>query len=468
MKIKILAPIFALVISLLLLNACGSSSSTPASTESTPTITSLSDLPKATSPMESASANISKSLSIGKAGTATTGLNIISTKASSFSSASSIGACNTFNNVKQGIKSAAQADMIMCFVGAINDAAKFAGMTDADGNAIDIYDSQYHTFNMNITGDDGAPDKVKLKITKNAAGAITNFEMFMCKTGSQSEYTSQVIDGSGLTMHAIGRFSDGFGSGWHKVDVIGTLNADRVFTSKTITVQNNGTFNGNQNWAEGILTQTPGAFEYRGYHAGYFQEGAPVPNQEYQYGLGQMLNDTSTDMRNFAMGDGAVQYHQQGYCPQCEGQAFSQGGTNAWLGDTGAPLWTNDYYDTAFAYTYSTPAVQTTMIDIAFTTDQTWSDCGNASVDGTLPATPYSDLSTTCAQYSSMSSADGNWIDCYTQIGMCNYDNICGNIEDADQQAACKLCFPDIAKDANTVACLTAAGLTGQASMCSQ
>jgi len=123
------------------------------------------------------------------------------------------------------------------------DERRFTGSSDASGQAINVYDGEWHIFNLNITNDQGAPDKVKMKIVKNSAGSITSFTMFMCKqngTMTQTEYTDQTIDGQSFAMHGIGHFADSQWQGSHQVDVTGTLNSSGVFTQKTISSRNVG------------------------------------------------------------------------------------------------------------------------------------------------------------------------------------------------------------------------------------
>jgi len=420
---------------------CGSGSSTG----DTPQVTDLSQLPKATSPMASASANLSRNITKGNG--ATTGLNIRTTDLTSFSYLSSMGACNTFNMLKQGVNSASQADMILCFVSSLNNNFS-SGVTDADGNpvTVDIYDGNYHIFNMNIVGDTGAPDRVKMKIVKTG-NSITEFKMWMCKkTGAdvlyQNEYTDQAMSGSSITMNALGLYSEGGNSGRHYVHVTGSLDANRVYTTKTITTKNWNTQSVDPtSWSETILTQTPGAFSFSGYNKGSWSSGEETGTYEdTSVGLGQMIGDTGA-LTALAMGDGAVKYTQGGTSGAGE---YSQSGTNPWNGDTTYPELPadNDYYATADADTYTVPEVQATVSAdtwIAFSADQTW-DCTDDVGVGiyNMPESNYTTLATECSEY----SFDHNWINCYTVIGSCNGDNACYG-KTGDDLTACRACFTD-------------------------
>lgn len=400
--------------------ACGSSSSSSSDTgEDAPTISDISQLPKATSPMASSSASISKDES--KA--ATTGLNLLSATTASFSQTDSMAACNAANVLKDSITSASQADMILCFVQNMN--AQFGSLTDPiTGGAIDIYDGSWHIFNMNIVGGAGqTPDKVKMRIVKDAAGSITSFTMFMCQTSGntsvQNEYTSQTISGASFTMAAKGNFADVMWTGSHEVSVTGTLNASRVFTQKAITVRNTGGGTGdvtNTNWQESTLTQTPGSFLVSGYQSGTYSDQTNTGTyQEATYGTGEILGDTSATITNLAMGDGAVNVDARYTYSNAQGSGeYDPAATvYAWLGDTLAavdPASGSSFYTAASAGTIPTPA---SSVSISFTADQTW-DCSDdvvAAVD--LPQVNESDMQAACSQY----SQDHNLINCYEAIG---------------------------------------------------
>lgn len=449
---------FVAIVSLV---AAGCGSSGTSTSSDTPTISDVSQLPKATSPMASATANLAKSAGTTfKANAATTGISVRGGDEDDFDYASSVGSCNTFNVVKQGISAASQADMILCYISQMN--SNFAGMTDSDGNVINIYDGEYHIFNLNMVGDAGAPNRIKMKIVKTGS-SITDFKMWMCKlSGStlyQNEYTDQAISGSTVNMTALGLFSEGENEGRHYVGVSGTLNASRVYTTKTITTKNYGGSVGSDpsQWSEAILTQTPSLFNFSGYNKGSHQGGT---HEDTAIGLGQMIGDTG-GLATLAMGDGAVKYAQSG--TSSEG-TFTQNGVNAWNGDTTAPeaAADNDYYTTAYASTYSTPAVQTSAPTITFSTAQTW-DCTDDVSAGiyTLPASNAATIATACAEY----TFGHDYINCYTDIGACNGDNFCGE-RTGDDLTACRLCFTDgEARRAGTATedCLTTfcAGDTG-------
>lgn len=403
--------------------------------EEAPTISTIDQLPNATGPMATASASVSRGLKA-----ATTGLNIVGTAEGDFTSANSMGACQTFNNVREGILSAAQADQILCYVKQMQDAF-------GTGTGVDVYDGAWHIFNLNIvdctTDADcvefegegatcnangkcevngtvvGSPSRVKMQIARDATtGSITSFEMFMCGGAlTQQEYTKQTISGSTVTMSAVGNFTSSDGSGWHSVDVTGTLNASGAYTTKTITLANNGSFGGegNTNWQEGTLTQGPGTFILSGYQSGsWSSQGSTGTYTDIAYGTGQMLGDTTGDIRNMAMGDGAVKYSTT-VTDSAYPTPWTSSGVDPWLGDGGLPDPAgsgNAYYGTANDETLR--SAEESIISIGFAAAETWGcddDVGVGIVD--LPSASQSEMQTACAQFGSMSH---DWINCYAQI----------------------------------------------------
>lgn len=465
-----------LLCGLLCLGGCGGSSgggTSDGSGSNVPEITTIEQLPTATSPM-AASASASVSKDFGKA--ATTGLNLFSTSSSFFDSNKSLGACEMFNQIKEGISSAAQADMILCFVKQMDAAAKFRGLVDANGSSIDIYDGHYHIFNLNDGGtsqDEGAPNRVKMKISKDSNGNISQFEMFMCRLViggggalEQNEYTSQTINGTDYAMRAIGSFQDRNGSGSHSVDVAGVLDTSGKFTNKVITIKNTGNWGGSNNWGEGTLTQTPAAFSFSGYHKGGYvdqQSGLSGTYEDRAYSLGQMLGDSSTSLRSLAMGEGAVLVGKNGSSPH--GDIYLMVGSEAWNGDSGVPMLTNDYIANVLSGTLSTAQAS---LSLSFAATEQW-DCSDDVGTGivALPQIDFDSIENSCSDY----NFSHEWIDCYNNIGSCSVVNVCQNW-DGSGETACRACFPDGLKDSNTNACLVqlcsgnADCVTGMNSMC--
>lgn len=393
------------ILAIAMIASCGGSGS---SSSSDATFESISDLPSATSAMASGSTPSIASKSVAKA--ATTGLALGSVSEADFSANSSMGACEMVNIVKESIGSAAQADMILCYVATMNDS--FDGLTDANGDEIDVYDGEYHVFNLNISDDDYAPSRIKMKIAKNAAGSITSFEMFMCANSGdtlvQNEYTSQTISGSDFSMRAVGNHSDAEGTGSHSVDVSGTLNSGGEFLERAITISNSGTWGGSENSSYGVFTQTPAAFDFSGFRYGTYID----PQQQtgtYQdaiYGNGELLGDNSSNIQLLAMGDGAVQYASEGGSGE---DIWAHAGTDSWDGDTTLAVDSNDYTESASAG--SLPSVST--VSIAFADSETWDCTDDVSVGIVdLPEANQETLNATCSAY----VFDHEWIQCWDVI----------------------------------------------------
>jgi hypothetical protein len=330
--------------------------------------------------------------------------------------------CETFNVARDAIVSAAQADTILCYVQ--NMSSLISDITDNDGHPIDVYDGEWHIFNLNITGaGDGSPDKVKMQIIREGEN-ITSFKMFMCvRDGEgliQNEYTEQLLDGDGLSMTAKGRYRDEW-AGTHEVNVTGEFDDDGAYTQKTIETKNSGSEIGNEentNWQEVTFTQTPGEFTVSGYQRGnHTDQGGSGTYQQAAYGVGQMLGDASPVIANLAMGNGAVNVDS---AYTWDNDEHGQGGEDfpsevfAWLGDTLAsvdPASDSSYYDDASEGTVPTPA---DSVSFAFTTAQTWDCSDDVAVAVDLPAVSEETMNAACSQYGAMKHS---WINCYEIMG---------------------------------------------------
>lgn len=406
------------------LAACGSSGSSD-STDS-PSLTTIDSLPKATGAMSSSSDSsyrILRDFLIRPAyAAAATGMNLNDTTSDSFSSSSSLAGCNSFNMVKEAINSAAQADQILCYVDQISEQFSDQG--------IDVYDGEWHVFDMDITGQEGSPDRIKMQVVKNAAGSITSFEMFMCADASgtsiQNEYTKQTISGTSLEMVAKGTHTnaDGSGSGSHYVVVDGVLDSSGRYSSKTITTQYTGTYNESPNWSEATVIQTPGRFTLTAYQSGQWSQGEQSGSYSDQTAArGEILDantsfsSTGYDIRLLAVGDGASKFINSGSSDQWGSYRYPESGSavEAWLGDDDAtldPATDSDFYSEADALTL--PEVEG-VFSISFTEGTEDWDCvtlpdGVTAEDlGTIDGAA---MDAACTKY----GLNHNWIDCYTQI----------------------------------------------------
>jgi hypothetical protein len=388
------------------------------------TVSTIEALPKATDRVEvTSSTNISKSLL--KA--ASTGLPLGTTTSSSFDSSSSIASCEMFNMTKSAVQSAAQGDLILCYIQGLFKAAVAAGITDTNGSAIDIYDGNTHTFTLDLTGvstgedddDGGGPDHVK-----NSGGAITDFKMWACESSSQNEYISQTIADSTFTMKSISkhRGSDGKNTinETAQIDVSGTLNSSGKFTgTKNITL----TIDAGSSWW-GIMTfgQQASSATMTAYQSGTFsdpQSSATITSTNSIYGTVQLLDGNATDADPYkiallALGDGAVKGEWTGTRGS---EIWNDTFVQSWNGDTATSVSSNDYTEAATAATLTTKTEPT----VAFSGDEAYDCSGTAeatisfatlSASGSLSKASV-DLAGQCGHL----QLSHSWLDCWTNVG---------------------------------------------------
>ncbi len=437
----------AIILCLFFLAACGGSSADGGL--SGPTISTIDALPRATSPMvTSASASVARS--VEKA--AATGMNLWTTDESFFDTNSSMSSCEALNTARESFGSAMQADMILCYVQQMSSA--FTDLTDAAGDPVNVYDGAWHVMNLNIaecttdadcSGDeypegatcntttarcevDGVdvghtPNRIKMKIVKNAAGSITDFTMYMCKYDdgvlTQNEYTNQTISGASFAMRALGFHSEGNGGvGAHLVDVDGTLNSSGAFVSREIVNRGMWSQDDHLSWQNGTLTQVEaGLYTYEGYNYGSYTD----PNAQtgiYSNSLfaaAQILGDTSSDVSALALGDGAVLFEYSG---TYDGQSWGpESGEEAWTGDNGEPVdpaSSSDYYATAADGTIPVVVTDATFDTfIVFGANETWDCTDDVSVGIVdMPQFQEATINAACSEY--VQSHD--WINCWETI----------------------------------------------------
>lgn len=253
-----------------------SSGDTLSSSGSTSGVTSIDQLPRATSPVSSTSASVSslRSNSIMRMNdvSGTNSMNLATLSSATFNSDSSIAACVMSNKVREAIRHAAKGDKIQCYVAQV--------VKDNPNISIDPYDGIDHVFAL--SSDAGGPGKARLKINRDSSGNITRFEMAACggggNTGSdtQSEYLLQTIQNNAFNMvskekHEGGGNQNDDSSGEEAVTVTGTLNGGAFVDDKTIDVSaqwqsdSRGTFQ-----TKARLLQTSDTISYSGFETGDF------------------------------------------------------------------------------------------------------------------------------------------------------------------------------------------------------
>ena len=363
------------------LSACGGSSSSSTSDDaaddtSTAQFATIDDLPQASDPVVSSAS----SLVSGDSLYATTGLVLSEMGPGSFDSDSSLAMCEIGNTIKSLFNEAVMGDLILCFVQNI--------FNNSTGD-INIYDGQEHIFAPEFAA--GEAFTVKLRITKDSVtDSVTDFQMWACEGGVQTEYISQTISGSDFTMTSLYTYNDEFGTGGFSLAVDGDLNSEGNFTSKTIASSYSS------EWAEGGSGYGSKTVEQRFdqvavsmFDAGEWSftsaegtQGGIYSNRAY--GVAELLFTDS--LATLAIGDGAASGVSAGTFTGDfgGGQVFSEAYEDDFLesfnGDTTAvDADGNNFTDIAAAGTIPATSSEPT---IAFSGDQAWDcdDTGNAAV----------------------------------------------------------------------------------------
>ncbi|MBI4237814.1 MAG: hypothetical protein HY696_05275 [Deltaproteobacteria bacterium] len=309
-----------------LLAACGSSvtgtvSTGGASTTSDSGVTTIDQLPLATSPVQESSTSNSLAKSLSKA---TTGINLGTMGSDTFDTNSSLAACEMSARFRHALNSAAQGDRVLCYIQQTFEANQELG--------IDLYNGQPHIFDLDMVnepeGRGGGPSKVQIQITRGADGSITDFAMHACRETTQNEYIHQTVTDGAFAMATKHNYSDESGEGSESVTVNGTLESGHFVGSKTIA----GTFRWESSafsgHGSGTVTQTPSTIDYSGYESGdYVQESESGSFSHRIFSAAQLIdgNDVAASGYNLgllALGDGAAHAIISGNLP-------AQGGASA-------------------------------------------------------------------------------------------------------------------------------------------
>ncbi len=157
-----------------------------------------------------------------------------------------------------------------------------------------------------MSGAEGsAPDHVKFKVVKNDAGAITQFELFGCTSGSQTYYLSQTISDSSFSMTNKGSSDTGDSSSvTYSASVTGTLNSSGNFTgSKTIDLAYVNDFGGGEgNFCDMTFTQTDVDLTYDG----YCRNTGDSTAAEEMFAVVDLVDNDSAVLADWGIGAGAV------------------------------------------------------------------------------------------------------------------------------------------------------------------
>ena len=229
---------FTFALSLALMQCGGSSSGTSTTTDgttvsATPQYDTIDDLPSANGEVETSSTS---SLVTGDSlYLASTGLPLGSTDETAFDNTSSQASCEVFNMFKESVKLAGEGDTILCYIQLIFSTIEAGTNTTLQDSLGDIYYRNTHVIGLEFPESDddegGGPDKVAIKVVKDANGIITNFTMQSCEDGTQHDYLLQTIDPTTgeFSMEMKSVFSGSHGNftstGSNSVDVSGFVNA---------------------------------------------------------------------------------------------------------------------------------------------------------------------------------------------------------------------------------------------------
>ncbi len=386
--------------------------------DSSSSLSSIENLPRATAPVVDSSSGLAAALGFKNA---STGIVLGDLGESTFDETSSVAACEVTNKFREAISSAAQGDEILCFVQNVVEVNP-----DLD---FDIYDGTYHVIGLSIINDDeggdGGPSKVKMKIHKDADGNIDDFEMFACDSSNeQKEYIHQTIgNGGSFSMTSKGFHQDDDGSGSHHVTVTGTLEDGR-FTSKTIEIEHVWSGDEGDNFGASTVMQEPDAITYNGYDAGsYSNNGNSGTYSNRGYARAQLIDgnegNSEEDPYNIgllAVGDGAARAIMSGESTSGEWMGtWGDDVVQGWDGDTKVE-------DAAVAADYITVVQSVTPVEagteapvIAFDTSET--DTGDCDEEPVATVTvDVQVMQTACSSY----RLGHDWINCWEVTGQNN------------------------------------------------
>lgn len=382
------------------ITACGSSSggSTNSSSDGVSTVA---DLPLASSPVVSdGSASLSsKGLHALTKALASNGVVLKTMGNSSFNTNSSLAMCEYANMLKQSLNEAVQGDTILCYVKQMDD--DFSAVS-----GLNVYDGNPHVFNITFSDEDSGSDfPVKLQITRDSAGSISDFKMWSCENGSQSEYLHQSISGSDFTLTS--KYVDGGGAWRGSTTVTGTLNSSNQFTAKTIVNSNSYTESNSSGYGSRTVVQGADSATISAWDKGTWSWGDGTGAFQRSFcSNGELLNPSL--ISTIAVGSGAATGAVSGsYDGGTYNDTFSQG----WNGDT--TLAESNAFLTGLTCTAPDVGTEPT---IAFTGDEVF-DCGisgatTLTVNGT-------DIMAACEDL----SLGWEWVNCWDTIESDNVEN---------------------------------------------
>ncbi len=285
-------------------------------------LTTLDRLPRATSPVVADGAE-SSFLFGGELGSAVSpGILLGEMDDSTFDENSSMAACQIASMTRTTLRAAAEADKVLCYIQ--------NAFADLELDGIDIYDGDYHTFQLNLTDAMpmyneyfNAPAVVRMRFDRSG-DSIKEVELFTCNYASsglrQNEYIRQTIDGSGFVMVAKGVSEDDWGGGRfaHQIRVGADLNAlGQLVGTKTIATSHGSEWLDGANYGQTTVAQSAvlgsaiDSLAVDGYDGGRYSDG----QNSWEYtnrvtAVAETLDlnvaGEDYDVERIALGDGAA------------------------------------------------------------------------------------------------------------------------------------------------------------------
>ena len=376
---------------------------------------SLDKLPRMTNPVLTSGQGEVKFSSV-KVDSATTGVTLWGAGPTTFSHGQARGMCEMVNMSKESLDRAAQADKVLCYIQ--NTIVSDVNKTAMNNSGLNIYDGNYHIVTLTFsagTPNDGqnATPRMKIKVVKDG-DKIKEFEMFMCMGGTtaapiQSEYLHETINGEDINIVSKNVESGSYNGSpedWKSyLTVVGKINGDSQFTQKEITAINSS-YQGatSHNEQKAIFDQYSDSMTVSAYQSGQWG-GQPVYTNQV-YSAFQLVNGTSLDVHQLAIGDGSLK------------ATFSSGGgvTESWTGDNKADISyaSGSFYSNVSNGTNKVTTSPTAEAQaIAFSGADAWTSCSGAS-EASLTVN-MTELDPICSALG-LRHDDGSdsWIDCWT------------------------------------------------------
>jgi hypothetical protein len=287
--------------------------------------------------------------------------------------------CELGTMTREILRDASGTDRTLCYVGKMQQLGKFSQSLD---------DGSYKFYSVTFGG---SPQlRVKFRIVKDSAGAISSYTMFTCQTEdggatySQNEYLNQTI-ASGVATITAKNVGSGSGGGQtisygSQTTVTGSINSSGSWTSKLIEAARTFSYDGTgaQDGAfhqKLTLTQAANNMIINGYNSATFYNAGKMGgagNSTFSmrlYGKTQILGSSS--LSTMAFGDGTAKAIMAFDGTDVSGAGSGVAATKHWAGDTALDVGTSDY---AADVASATPRADDGAVSVSFSSGETW-DC---------------------------------------------------------------------------------------------